>query len=245
MTANPKLLIGDVTVKNPSELGALIRKVRKSQKLTQRDMAGLSNSGNRLIVDVENGKPTVQLQKVFGLLELLGLAMTISVRAGENPAIADRAIAQRMPVVRSSEEAQANRAMKLDQDSSNLIADDPAVAERDAQIAKAFAARVAGLAKLSEGNGVAQTFGGLAEAALAAAGGQAQKVEWVTVEQATIVQSLATHGQRAGVVLNTLCAHSPGAVTKDRQLAISKRIVEEFIRLAKTKANSADSAPKL
>jgi y4mF family transcriptional regulator len=67
-------------VQSPAELGDLIRQERKSQQLTQKDVVGLGNTGNRLIVDIENGKPTVQLQKVFDLLGLLGLEMSIRSR---------------------------------------------------------------------------------------------------------------------------------------------------------------------
>lgn len=37
----------------------------------------LLNTGKRLIVDVESGKPTVQLQKVLDLLDILGLEVVI------------------------------------------------------------------------------------------------------------------------------------------------------------------------
>jgi y4mF family transcriptional regulator len=55
------------------ELGAVIRDQRKRLALKQLDLAGLGDTGNRFIVDLENGKPTVQLQKVLDLMGLLGL----------------------------------------------------------------------------------------------------------------------------------------------------------------------------
>lgn len=58
-------------------LGALIRQQRKLLKLTQADLAGIGNTGNRFIVDLENGKPTVQLQKVLDVMDLLGLDMVV------------------------------------------------------------------------------------------------------------------------------------------------------------------------
>lgn len=67
-------------VHTPAELGELLRLVRKAQQLTQKDIAGLGNTGNRLIVEIENGKPTVQLQKIFDLLALLGLEMSIKAK---------------------------------------------------------------------------------------------------------------------------------------------------------------------
>ena len=69
-------------VRSTVELGALLRERRKQQSLTQLDLAGLGNTGNRFIVELENGKPTVQLQKVLDLLDLLGLEMIIRPRNG-------------------------------------------------------------------------------------------------------------------------------------------------------------------
>lgn len=79
MQTETKLPVGKqaTVVHSTVELGVLISSARKQQKLTQKDMAGLGNTGNRLIVDIENGKPTVQLQKVFDLLNLLGLEVSI------------------------------------------------------------------------------------------------------------------------------------------------------------------------
>jgi HTH-type transcriptional regulator / antitoxin HipB len=56
-------------------LGQIIRQTRKDQGLTQADIAGLANIGNRFIVDLENGKPTIQLQKTLDVLALLGLEL--------------------------------------------------------------------------------------------------------------------------------------------------------------------------
>lgn len=66
-----------VPVKSPQELGSLIRGARKAQGLTQIDISGLGNTGNRVIVDIENGKPTVQLKKVMDLMALLGLELVV------------------------------------------------------------------------------------------------------------------------------------------------------------------------
>jgi hypothetical protein len=50
--------------------------------LKQLDIAGLGNTGNRFIVDLENGKPTVQLQKVLDVMDLLGLEVVVRPKAG-------------------------------------------------------------------------------------------------------------------------------------------------------------------
>lgn len=63
--------------KTAVELGALVRNQRARLALRQLDVAGLGNTGNRFIVELENGKPTVQLQKVLDLIDLLGLEVVV------------------------------------------------------------------------------------------------------------------------------------------------------------------------
>lgn len=72
-----------VTIKSSQDLGNFVREVRVAQKMTQADILGLANTGNRFIVELENGKPTVQLQKVLDVLDTLGLEMVIK-RKGSN-----------------------------------------------------------------------------------------------------------------------------------------------------------------
>ena len=67
----------DTTIHTAAELGRLVRERRKQQTLTQIDIAGLGNTGNRFIVDLENGKPTVQLQKTLDIMALLGLEVIV------------------------------------------------------------------------------------------------------------------------------------------------------------------------
>ena len=64
-------------VRTSAELGAVVREQRKRLALRQLDIAGLGNTGNRFIVELENGKPTVQLQKVLDVLDLLGLEVLV------------------------------------------------------------------------------------------------------------------------------------------------------------------------
>lgn len=71
-----------LTVRSSANLGALLRARRKQQALTQLDIAGLGNTGNRFIVELENGKPTVQLQKVLDLVDLLGLELVLRPKRG-------------------------------------------------------------------------------------------------------------------------------------------------------------------
>jgi HTH-type transcriptional regulator / antitoxin HipB len=76
----------ETPVRSSVELGAVIREQRKRLALKQLDLAGLGNTGNRFIVDLENGKPTVQLQKVLDLMDLLGLEVVVRTKASRSAA---------------------------------------------------------------------------------------------------------------------------------------------------------------
>ena len=79
--SNAKLPIGnEIVVSSTVDLGSFLRDHRKLQGLTQKDIAGLGNTGNRLIVEIESGKKTVQLQKVIDFVSMLGLELVIRKR---------------------------------------------------------------------------------------------------------------------------------------------------------------------
>lgn len=63
-------------------LGALVRRERKAQKLKQAELAAVSGVGIRFIVDLEAGKPTLQLEKVLHVVHTLGCAITITLPPG-------------------------------------------------------------------------------------------------------------------------------------------------------------------
>ncbi|WP_224105369.1 transcriptional regulator [Vreelandella aquamarina] len=54
-----------------------MRQLRPEQGLLQIDLAGLAGIGNRFIVVLERGKPTLQLQKVLDVLDLMGLEVVV------------------------------------------------------------------------------------------------------------------------------------------------------------------------
>ena len=74
----------ETPIRSSIELGAVIREQRKRLALRQLDLAGLGNTGNRFIVEVENGKPTAQIQKVLDLLDLLGLEVVVRAKAARS-----------------------------------------------------------------------------------------------------------------------------------------------------------------
>lgn len=81
MSAMAKLPPHDIplpaTVGTVADIGALVEAMRKQQGLTQQDVSGLSGLGGRFLVDLEKGKPTIQMQKVMDVMALLGLELVV------------------------------------------------------------------------------------------------------------------------------------------------------------------------
>ena len=62
-------------------IGNFVRKARKNQGLTQSEAAGYLNVGIRFLSDLENGKPTVQLEKTLEVLEGMGFRVMVVPKA--------------------------------------------------------------------------------------------------------------------------------------------------------------------
>ena len=67
-------------VRSTTELGALIRRIRKEQGLTQAQVAGFCNVGLRFFSELENGKPTARLELVLKVIKILGLDLALEKR---------------------------------------------------------------------------------------------------------------------------------------------------------------------
>ena len=59
------------------ELGRIVRQERKAQELRQVELAAACGVGVRFIVDLEAGKPTLQLEKALLVVRTLGCMVTI------------------------------------------------------------------------------------------------------------------------------------------------------------------------
>lgn len=59
------------------EIGAIVKSTRKKLGVTQRNLALTSGTGLRFIIELEQGKPTCQLEKVLTVLRTLGLRVVI------------------------------------------------------------------------------------------------------------------------------------------------------------------------
>ena len=66
------------TLLTPESLGESIRLARKNQHLRQEELAGVARVGTRFIVELESGKPTVQLDKLLAVLSALGLTLRLA-----------------------------------------------------------------------------------------------------------------------------------------------------------------------
>ena len=62
-------------LRTAAEIGRLVREMRKAQGISQEQLAGVANTGVRFVSDLENGKPTIQVDKMIQVLEALGLGL--------------------------------------------------------------------------------------------------------------------------------------------------------------------------
>lgn len=67
-----------------SSFSELLRARRKQLGLTQLDAAELAGVSVRFVHDIENGKQSVQLDRVQALAEALGLVLTLDLRKPSN-----------------------------------------------------------------------------------------------------------------------------------------------------------------
>jgi y4mF family transcriptional regulator len=65
------------------DISSVIKKRRKSLKLTQADCAAFCGVGNRFFSELENGKQSLHLGKVLQVLQTLGLKISISENGAE------------------------------------------------------------------------------------------------------------------------------------------------------------------
>lgn len=61
-------------------LGAEVRRKRKVLRLTQKELADLAQCGPDFLYDLERGKPSVRLDKLVPVLEMLGLRLKLEPR---------------------------------------------------------------------------------------------------------------------------------------------------------------------
>jgi len=65
-------------LRNAKAFGKVVRKHRKKIGATQTQVAALANTGLRFISELENGKPTIRLDKALRVAKILGIKIEIS-----------------------------------------------------------------------------------------------------------------------------------------------------------------------
>ena len=55
------------------ELGALVAKVRKAQGISQLELSQAADVGRRFVVELEDGKETIQAGKMLKVMSVLGI----------------------------------------------------------------------------------------------------------------------------------------------------------------------------
>jgi hypothetical protein len=72
-------MTNSIQISDLKQLGAIVRVVRKNQRLRQDEVGRLSHT---LIGDLESGKPTAQIGKVIAALRELGIRLHVEIPAG-------------------------------------------------------------------------------------------------------------------------------------------------------------------
>ena len=67
----------ELPIGSPEELGAALRRSRKTLGLTQAELARAAGVGLRFVGEVEAGKPSAQLGRVMQLIEALGGSLVL------------------------------------------------------------------------------------------------------------------------------------------------------------------------
>ena len=65
-------------IRLPKYMGRAIKNTRNKKKMTQSDLADITGVSVKFISDVERGKETVQMDKVFDLARALGLQIYLT-----------------------------------------------------------------------------------------------------------------------------------------------------------------------
>ena len=64
-------------IKTTKDISEIVKNKRKTQNLTPVELAQLTNVGVRFLSDLENGKPTCEIEKVLKILNNLGVKINI------------------------------------------------------------------------------------------------------------------------------------------------------------------------
>lgn len=66
-------------IETTQDIANLVKQARKQQGMTQAELAMVSNIGIRFLSDLENGKPTCEIEKVLKILKNLGIRLDVEI----------------------------------------------------------------------------------------------------------------------------------------------------------------------
>ncbi|MFC1595766.1 helix-turn-helix transcriptional regulator [Candidatus Margulisiibacteriota bacterium] len=69
-----------VDIKTAKDIGCLLRSKRKELGINQAVAAGMCNTGVRFFSELENGKPTLEIDKVLHVLRSFGFTINVDDR---------------------------------------------------------------------------------------------------------------------------------------------------------------------
>lgn len=72
-----------IELQSAGSLGEIIRSTRRRQHMTQTQLAGVCNTTQKYISDLEGGKETVQFDLAFRVMRALGLRILIEQPTGD------------------------------------------------------------------------------------------------------------------------------------------------------------------
>jgi len=79
-----------VQIDQASDIGQYVRAVRKAQGLRQDDLAAMAGTSHVVLGNVERGKDTVQIGRVFELLRQLGIRVQLDLPVELPPSTAEQ-----------------------------------------------------------------------------------------------------------------------------------------------------------
>ena len=69
--------VREIMIHSAKGIGRIVKNRRKELGLTQTELALTAGTGLRYIVDLEKGKPTIELEKALKVINALGIEITL------------------------------------------------------------------------------------------------------------------------------------------------------------------------
>jgi y4mF family transcriptional regulator len=68
------------SIRSTQDIGETIKLARKAKKINQQTLADLANVGRRFVSELENGKPTLEFNKVIDVASAAGINLIVQKR---------------------------------------------------------------------------------------------------------------------------------------------------------------------